>query len=271
MFHVQSIDSLDLPELEPYRTMRRPGPHVQQRIFVAEGPKVVQRLLESDFSVVSLLVLDHWVKTFTPLLEAHRETITVYVAPKELMETLVGFPVYQGAMAVGQFPEPPSLIAILKQSASPRLLVAVDGIANAENLGVITRNCAAFGAQALIVGETSSTPYMRRAVRNSMGAIFKLPVFESPALVATLRELRQRQIRCFAAHGHAEGRTLAQCDFTSDCCIVLGSEGDGVSAAVLAECDEHVAIPMANAVDSLNVSNAAAVFLYEVNRQRNRM
>jgi tRNA G18 (ribose-2'-O)-methylase SpoU len=150
-------------------------------------------------------------------------------------------------------------------------VVAVDGIANAENLGVIVRNCAAFGAHALIVGETSSTPYLRRAVRNSMGAIFKLPAVETPNLVETLRQLRGRGIRCIAAHGQAKSRTLAQCDLTSNCCIVLGGEGHGVSPAVLKECDELAAIPMANEVDSLNVSNAAAVFLYEANRQRNRM
>jgi tRNA G18 (ribose-2'-O)-methylase SpoU len=59
-----------------------------------------------------------------------------------------------------------------------------------------------------------------------------------------------------------------EADFTSDCCIVFGSEGSGISPAVLAECDEAVAIPMPPDVDSLNVASAAAVFLYEANRQR---
>jgi tRNA G18 (ribose-2'-O)-methylase SpoU len=251
--------------------MRRPEPHALQRIFVAEGDKLVRRLLESEFAVVSLLILEPWVKEFAPLLAARPEDIPVFVPPKPVMEQLVGFPVYQGAMAVGRFPAPPSLDVILRKTSQPHLVVAVDGIANAENLGVIVRNCAAFGAHALIVGETSSTPYLRRAVRNSMGAIFKLPAVETPNLVETLRQLRGRGIRCIAAHGQAKSRTLAQCDLTSNCCIVLGGEGHGVSPAVLKECDELAAIPMANEVDSLNVSNAAAVFLYEANRQRNRM
>ena len=141
----------------------------------------------------------------------------------------------------------------------------------AENLGVIVRNCAAFGVQALLIGETSSTPYMRRSVRNSMGTIFKLPIVETTSLVETLRQLRQRGIRCIAAHGQARSITLAQCDLVSDCCIILGGEGHGVSEAVLKECDEVVSIPRANEVDSLNVSNAGAVFLYEANRQRRKM
>jgi tRNA G18 (ribose-2'-O)-methylase SpoU len=62
---------------------------------------------------------------------------------------------------------------------------------------------------------------------------------------------------------------LSQADFTDDCCIVLGSEGDGISPSVLASCHEAVAIPMPVTVDSLNVGSAAAVFLYEASRQRN--
>ena len=112
---------------------------------------------------------------------------------------------------------------------------------------------------------------MRRSVRNSMGTIFKLPIFEPPSLVQTLRELRRRGIRCISAHGHSEEKTLSQCDLSHDCCIVLGSEAHGISPAVLAACDEAVAIPMANEVDSLNVANAAAVFLFEARRQRGKM
>ena len=71
-----------------------------------------------------------------------------------------------------------------------------------------------------------------------------------------------------AAHPHVEGRPLSQVNLGGDCCVVFGSEGHGISEKVLAACDEAVAIPMLNEVDSLNVSAAAAVFFYEVNRQR---
>ena len=138
-------------------------------------------------------------------------------------------------------------------------------------LGVIVRNCAAFGAHGLIVGETCSTPYLRRSVRNSMGTIFKLPVLEPRSLLETLGRLRDGGIRCVAAHGPARSLPLAQASLAGDCCIVLGSEGYGLSEGVLAACDQQVSIPMANSVDSLNVGNAAAVFLYEANRQRGTM
>src|SRR5206468_4305128 len=93
---------------------------------------------------------------------------------------------------------------------------------------------------------------------------------EPCTLAKMLRQLRDRGIRCIAAHPHAKGKTLSQADFSRDCCIVFGSEGYGITAPVLEVCDEAVAIPMPPVVDSLNVGSAAAVFLYEANRQRNR-
>ena len=194
---------------------------------------------------------------------------------------------YQGQLAVGKIPPPASLDDILAKSRKPRLLVAVDALTSAENLGALVRNCVAFGVQALIVGETSSSPFLRRAVRNSMGTILQLPVVELAklgqrhqstakphttdlTLVECLNELRARGVRCIAAHPHADGKILSQADFSGDCCIIFGSEGDGISAPVLEACDEAVAIPMPPTVDSLNVGAAAAVFLYEVNRQREK-
>jgi tRNA G18 (ribose-2'-O)-methylase SpoU len=287
MFRVQNISSLDLPELQPYATMRRPLEHEGQGIFVAEGTKVVRRLLESLFAVVSVVLPEKWLEDFRPLLEARPETVTVYLAEKKLLETLVGFSMFQGVLAVGKIPAPVSLDEIVRTNSKPQLFVAVDALTNAENLGALVRNCVAFGVQALIAGETSSSPYLRRAVRNSMGTIFQLPVIELAklgqrhqfttkphttklTLAECLRELRQRGIRCIAAHPHTDKKFLSQTDFSGDCCLVFGSEGDGISPAVLAACDEAVAIPMPPEVDSLNVGAAAAVFLYEAARQRRK-
>jgi tRNA G18 (ribose-2'-O)-methylase SpoU len=285
MFHVLPISSFDLPGLQPYATLRRSREHEQQGIFVAEGTKVVRRLLESNFTVISIVLPESWLAELQPLLEKRPEDVTVYLAEKKLLESLTGFPMFQGVLAVGKIPAPVSLENVLTGSPSPRLFVAVDALTNAENLGALARNCVAFRVQALIVGETSSSPFLRRAVRNSMGAILQLPVVELArlgqwrrpgvpshtvplTLVECLREFRARGIRCVAAHPHTDKRVLSQADFRGDCCLVLGSEGDGISPAVLAACDEAVAIPMPPTVDSLNVGAAAAVFLYEANRQR---
>jgi tRNA G18 (ribose-2'-O)-methylase SpoU len=270
MLSVQSVTTLDLPELAPYRTMRRQLEHREQGIFVAEGEKVVRRLLESDFTVVSLLLPEKWLREYAPLLEAHPEKIRAYVAEKKLLEQLTGFSMYQGVLAVGKVPPTPSLEAILQAAPRPRLLAAVDGLSNAENLGTLVRNCGAFGAEALLVSRTSSSPFLRRAVRSSMGVIFRLSVIEGLDLAAAIRELRADKIRCIAAHPHTNRRALSQADFSSDCCLVFGSEGYGLSPEVLASCDDAVAVPMSGEVDSLNVGSAAAVFFYETARQRGR-
>jgi tRNA G18 (ribose-2'-O)-methylase SpoU len=270
MFRVQTIDNLDLPELQPYRTMRRSQEHCDQGIFVAEGEKVVRRLLESHFTVVSVLLPDKWLAAFEPALRARPEKdIPVFiVTEKHVLEQLIGFSMFQGVLAVGKIPARASLTEVLERSPHPRLLAAVEGLANAENLGALVRNCAAFQVQALIVGETSGSPFLRRAVRNSMGTVFQLPVVETPNLVQTLRTLRASGVRCIAAHPRADGRNLSQSDFRGDCCIVFGSEGYGITPAALEACDDAVAIPMPPTVDSLNVASATAVFFYEVSRQR---
>jgi tRNA G18 (ribose-2'-O)-methylase SpoU len=148
------------------------------------------------------------------------------------------------------------------------LLAAVDSLSSAENMGAVVRNCAGLRADALIVGETCSSPYLRRAVRSSMGTVFQLPVLETPNLAATLQGLRRQGIRCVATTPHVKGRPLFQTDLVQGCCLVFGSEGYGISETVLAACDEIAAVPMPPAIDSLNVASAAAIFLYEANRQR---
>jgi tRNA G18 (ribose-2'-O)-methylase SpoU len=285
MLQLEKISSLDLPELAPYRTLKRSAAHAKLGIFVVEGDKVLDRLLESDFTVVSVLVIEERLAEFEPRLRARPENIAVFVCPRPVLAELAGFEIYQGVLAIAKTPAPLSLETILSAGPRPRLFVAMDGLSNAENVGLLMRNCVAFGVSALIAGETCCSPFLRRTVRNSMGAIFKLPVFEAgsshcddrtaqraaPTLVQTLRNLRAKGVRCIAAHPHTDKKILSQADFTGDCCVIFGSEGHGISSEVLAACDESVAIPMANDVDSLNVSAAAAVFLYEVNRQRNRI
>jgi tRNA G18 (ribose-2'-O)-methylase SpoU len=268
MVHVQRIESLELPELQPYRTMRRQEAHEKAGIFVAEGEKVVRRLLASDLTVLSLLLPEKWFVDLESLLQARSEEIEVFVAPKEVLERLTGFSMYQGLLAVARIPARVSLDQLLADSARPWLLVAADNLSSAENLGALVRNCAAFGVHGLLIGETSSSPFLRRAVRASMGTIFQLPVVETGSLANTLHALRQRHLRCLAAHPHAAGRTLSQANFLADCCIVFGSEGYGITRAILEVCDETIMIPMAPAVDSLNVGSAAAAFLYEASRQR---
>jgi tRNA G18 (ribose-2'-O)-methylase SpoU len=270
---VQQVTSLDHPGLQPYRTLRRPVDHIREGIFVAEGEKVVRRLLASPLSVISFLLTDEWYDRLSPELAEHpcSESFVCHVGPKPLLESIVGFNLHQGIMAVARVPVEPSLPALLKELPEPWLIVALDGLVNAENVGVVVRNSAAFGASAIIAGPTSSSPYLRRAVRNSMGTVFTMPVIHVTDLPETLRSI----------HGESGGDVIGtdldgeligpESGMEGNVCLVMGNEGEGITAPVLAACTRRVAIPMSNGTDSLNVASASAVFCYEVRRRQNRL
>jgi tRNA G18 (ribose-2'-O)-methylase SpoU len=268
---VQPIASLDGPELAAYRTMRMQHAHWVERIFVAEGAKVVERLLDSELDVLSALMPVTWVERLRPKLERRADRMRVFTAEKKLLEGMTGYSMYQGVLAVARIPAPVPLEWAVGRSPRPRLFAALDGLANAENVGALVRSCVAFGLDALVVGENSSSPYLRRAVRSSMGTVFDLPILETTDLVGLLHELQRLGFHCVGAHPHPGGRTLPQARLDADCCLVFGSEGDGLTPSVRGACDECVAIPMPPHVDSLNVASAAAVFLYEASRQRGQM
>ena len=266
---LKPIQSLDAPELELYLTLRRVEEHERAGVLVATNAKVVQRLLASRFTVVSALLTPAWLEKLEPELRARPESeIVVYLGDKSLLETITGYQLHHGVMAVGRIPPRPDFESLLQQSPLPLLLAAVEGIASAENLGAIVRGCAAFGVHFLIVGETCGSPFQRRAVSGSMGCIFEQPVVQVDDLVETLKALRARGVLCVAAHPRSDAKKLSVVDLRGDCCLVFGAEGPGLTASTLAACDEMVEIPMPSHMNSLNVASATAVFLYEATRQR---
>ena len=258
---IHHVESLELQELQPYRTLRRPLQHIQDGIFVAEGGNVVHRLLESELAIVSILLTPEWLEHL-----GRRHSLKgfdIFVADKKLAESIVGYSLHQGVMAVAKVPVEPPLNELLEKLPHPFLLVALDGIVNAENVGVIVRNCAAFGVDAVLADRSSASPYLRRAVRNSMGTVFRLPVLH----LNLADELPKLNCRVIATTPSGE-ESLHTLDLSGNLCVVFGNEGRGVSKQVLEKSDVHAAIPMRNATDSLNVGSSSAVFLYEISRRR---
>ncbi len=265
------INSLSLPGLEPYLSMRRPAEHRARGIFVAEGERVVRKLVASKIEIVSMLLTEEWFERYKPAVENRGIGDAIYIGERKLLEEIVGYRLHQGIMAIGKVPAPADVFRTGATSGGTRLLVALDGIANSENMGVIVRNCAAFGVDAVIVGETSCDPYLRRSVRNSMGTVFQLPVSMSEDISQTLRELRSVSgFEIIAAHPQEGSERITDVDLTKEVCIVFGSEGVGISPGVLGVCDRRLTVPMEHAVDSLNVGSSVGVVLYEAARQRGR-
>lgn len=262
---VHNVSSLALPSLEPYRTLRRPEDHKQRGIFVAEGALVVRRLLQSPLKVQSLLVTPEWELQLRPFLKRPEFAgVEVFVAPAAMFRQLVGFRFHQGVMAVARIPPAPSLDSV----PQPHLLLALDTLHHVENVGVIARNCAGLGADGLLVSGTSCSPFLRRAVRNSMGAVFSLPVYHVGSISEALRELQSTRNTRIVVTNPRSGNRLWEVDFTGNVCCVMGNEESGVEEEIRSLADCHAVIPMHRETDSLNVANAAAIVLYEAAVQR---
>lgn len=155
----------------------------------------------------------------------------------------------------------------LAELPAPAFLLVLDGVTDPHNLGACLRSAAAAGVQAVILPKDKSaglTPVVRKV---ACGAAESLPVYSVTNLARTLRTLQDAGIWIYGAAGEAE-LSLYDVDFTGSVALVLGAEGGGLRRLTREHCDGLVKIPMAGTVESLNVSVAAGVLLYEVVRQR---
>ena len=257
------------PALVPFQTLRRSDGQIPPGCFIGDGRKVVRRMLESRVRIRTVVLTERWLEHFEILLAKRSDPdLRVLVAYREVVDGIIGYKVHQGVMALAEIPSPPEA-ADLTAAANP-LLVALDGVADAENVGAIVRTCAAFGVTGLIVGPRTCSPWVRRAVRVSLGGVLSVPVHESADLPATLRSLGEKGVSCYAAHIHGESRTSWETDLAKPSCVVLGGEADGVTAPVIAACRHVIYIPMAPGWDCLNVTASAAALLHEAARVRLR-
>ena len=263
------ITTLDLPALEPYRTLRGRTHHWKDGFFVTEGEKAVRALLSSEVRVASLLLNRDWLDTLQDLLATERcANVPVYLAADELLEGIVGFPLHQKLLAIGMIPENVPLAQLQSPAPGRHVHVALEGLADAENMGMILRNCAAFGVESLLVGPDSTSPWLRRSVRVSLGNVFCVPVHRSRCIRETLQRCREEYGWKLVATTPRDGVASLPRDGrgSEHICLVFGSEAEGLSEELLDLCDLRYCIPMRRGVDSINIANAVAVSLYEATR-----
>jgi TrmH family RNA methyltransferase len=153
-------------------------------------------------------------------------------------------------------------------AASPLIVIAVD-VQDPGNLGAILRSAEAAGATGVIATAGGADPLGWKAVRGSMGSVFRLPVLRVPDAIAALEIARRHGLRRAAAVRDG-GTFMDAADLTGPLAIVVGGEGSGLSQAAIDASDLRVSIPMAPRVESLNVATAAALLAYEARRQRAR-
>ncbi|MCZ7557413.1 MAG: RNA methyltransferase [Bacteroidia bacterium] len=267
--NIQHIVDIDIAELEPYRTLRERTWHWGSGHFVAESAKVVRAVLDSSVTIRSMLITEQWLSENTSILDTARiGDAPVFVAPEEVLQRIVGYALHHGVMAVGTIPENPSIEVLRGAKEKASLLVALEGIADAENMGMILRNCAAFGVDGVLVGRDSCSPWLRRSVRVSVGHMFRLHIRICDDILGDIRLLRgSGKVRLVGAVPRGGSSQVFQHIQTCDAgdaslCLLFGSEAYGLTSEATALCDVLFTIPMRQGVDSINVANAVAVALY---------
>jgi len=166
-----------------------------------------------------------------------------------------------------QYAHPDDLLRIATESSRPALLVALDNITDTRNLGAVIRSTAAFGGHGVLIPERRSASITAVAWRTSAGAAARLPVARATNLNRTLLDWASSGLQLVGLDAGGDV-SLDDYDGTGPTCIVVGSEGKGLSRLVRENCDSILSIPIASEVESLNASVAAGVVLSEFARQR---
>ena len=177
-------------------------------------------------------------------------------ASREILAATVGFNLHRGAVAAADRRPLPGLGDVL---AGARLVVVLEGLNDAENLGAIARSARALGVDAALLDPTCIDPYYRRIVRVSMGEVLLLPVARAQRWPDDLDAIRRAGFGLWALTPDRAAADLWSLDVPDRVALLLGSEGPGLSDAALAAADRQVRIPIDAAVDSLNVGHAAAI------------
>ena len=177
---------------------------------------------------------------------------------------------HQGAIAFLspiEFCNVETLVPTLFEEGKTPLLMVLDGVTDVRNFGAIARTCDCAGADALIIGTHGSVAINGDAVKTSAGALYHLPVCKVENMQNCLQFLRDSGFHVIAATEHAT-QNYTETDMTAPTAIVMGSEEKGIYEGNLRICSHQVRIPMSGVIESLNVSVAAGVMLYEAVRQR---
>lgn len=222
-------------------------------LYIALGTEADERLTESV-----TLAADRGI----PILEV----------PRTDLDRLSANGLHQGiALQVPPYAyaHPDDLLASATSDVQPALLVALDNISDPRNLGAIIRSVAAFAGQGVLIPQRRSASVTAVAWRTSAGAAARVPVARATNLNRTLKEWADAGVLIVGLDAEGD-TTLDEFDGTGPVCIVVGSEGKGLSRLVRDNCDQVVSIPMAGPAESLNASVAAGVVLAEAARQRRR-
>ncbi|MBQ8768700.1 MAG: RNA methyltransferase [Oscillospiraceae bacterium] len=259
------ITDFNAPELDVYarlteaQLLNRFEP--KKAMFIAESPKVILRALDAGCVPVSLLVERNHINDEAQQAIDACGDVPVYTAPLEVLTQLTGFQLTRGMLCAMKRPPLPAVEDVL---AGARRIAVLEDIQNPTNVGAIFRSAAALGMDAVVLTSACSDPLYRRSCRVSMGTVFQVPwTYLDENWVEKLRSLGFKTA-AMALDNRAISIEDPRLRAEERLAVVLGSEGDGLAATTIADCDYTVMIPMYHGVDSLNVAAASAVAFWEL-------
>ncbi|MGH3405872.1 MAG: TrmH family RNA methyltransferase [Streptosporangiaceae bacterium] len=272
MAGLERIGEAEDPRLADYARLTdvhlRRSLEAEHGLFIAEGEKVIRRALEAGYPVRSLLVAEDKLAAAEDLVRLVGDTVgdtagdataPVYVVPSAVAERLTGYHVHRGALASMRRRPVAVLAEVLADAAR---IVVLEDIVEHANVGSIFRCAAALGFDAVVLAPRCADPLYRRSVKVSMGAVFALPYARMADWRGGLEEIRAAGFRLVALTPLPDAVPVGEVPAAGRLALLLGTEGDGLSARWLDAADLAVRIPMRRGVDSLNVAAAAAIACY---------
>ncbi|HEY3043641.1 MAG TPA: RNA methyltransferase [Vicinamibacterales bacterium] len=261
------IDSADDPRVADYRGVSEPELLRSRDLFVAEGRMVVTRLIEDGRWILrSVLVSAAARQDLEQTLAVVAARVPIFVCEAADFLGITGHDIHRGCLALVERPPALPLEAAL---TGARLVVVLEGVSNADNVGGVFRNAAAFGADVVMLGPTCCDPLYRKAIRTSMGAILRVPFVQLREWPAALPRLRAAGFRLVALTPREPSEpldTFASRPRAAKLALLVGAEGQGLTPAIESAADDRVRIPMARGVDSLNLAVATGIALEHLTR-----
>ena len=268
MAEIIEIQSLDDPRLAWFASLTdaqlRNRLDPTQGVVIVESPKVITTALDSGLEPLAILTEHRHIDGDAAPILARCPGVPVFCGSRQLLGALTGYTLTRGVLCAMRRPAPKDFRQVLDGA---RRIVVMDDVTDTTNVGAIFRTAAALGIDAVLLTPTTCDPLNRRAVRVSMGGVFRvswgvLPV-GNPAEI-----LREHGIATAAMALTADSIDIDDPALQAEprLAIILGTEGGGLPKATIAASTYTVCIPMRNGVDSLNVSNAAAIAIYQLTR-----
>jgi tRNA G18 (ribose-2'-O)-methylase SpoU len=261
---VERIEDIKDPRVAGYRDLKDADLRLRRGLFVAEGRTPVRALLAgSPFRPRSVLTTERMLDGLRDVLAAADGAMPVYVATEATLRAVVGFHFHRGCLALGErgpARAPEELIA------GARLVVVLEDLTKPDNVGGVFRNAMAFGADAVLLSPGCCDPLYREAVRVSMGGTLRTPFARVEDWPGGLAALRAAAFTIVALTPRAAGGEIGEVRVPDRVALLLGTEGEGLSAGARAAADVEIGIATAPGVDSLNVATASGIALYRIAR-----